>query len=165
VTATVLRLAGAGVLSWYFVFLCEHATHHLVHAPGASRWPLWSRLRRIHLRHHRRYAGPSLLSPVPYRSEGGAWLALPSLPLLAALWWALPSGVFTPFLCLSALFLLASDRLHAEMHTAGSPLERFAWFQRRRRYHFEHHRHPRTNLSLGGMELLFDRLHGTWRGP
>jgi hypothetical protein len=158
-----LRLALTGVVAWYLAFFCEHVTHYLVHAPRAARWPLWSFLRALHMRHHRRYAGSTLLQPGPYESHGGAWLVLPSLPLVAALWWALPCDLFVLGMCESALLLFASNHLHSQFHTEGSWLERSSWFLRRRRYHFEHHRHPRTNMSLGGVELAFDKAHGTWR--
>src|SRR5262249_24351776 len=145
---TGLRVFLASVLSWYLVFFCEHFTHYLMHAPWASRLPLCSLLRGVHMRHHERYrplkspsreadqADSMLLREEPYRGDGGGWLVLPSLPTLAALWLALPRDLFALVACESALFLAASNHLHSQFHVAGSWLERFEWFHRRRRYHF-----------------------------
>src|SRR5690349_4867706 len=133
------RIVATGVPAWYGVFLLEHLTHYMMHAPWAARWPLWSSLRAIHMRHHDRYRAPGLLQKGPYRGDGGVILLLPNLPLVAALCLALPADLFALAMGQAVLFLVASDYLHSQFHVAGSWLERFAWFHRRRRYHFDHH--------------------------
>jgi sterol desaturase/sphingolipid hydroxylase (fatty acid hydroxylase superfamily) len=49
--------------------------------------------------------------------------------------------------------------LHRQYHLTTSPLDRFAWFQRKRHLHFEHHRNARVNFAV--VEFWIDTLMGT----
>jgi len=49
--------------------------------------------------------------------------------------------------------------LHEHYHLIDSPLERFAWFRKKRRLHFVHHRDARYNFAV--VEFWIDKLMGT----
>ena len=49
--------------------------------------------------------------------------------------------------------------LHKQYHLIDSRLERFAWFQKKRRLHFVHHRDARHNFAV--VEFWIDSLMGT----
>lgn len=51
--------------------------------------------------------------------------------------------------------------LHEHYHLIDSPLERFAWFHKKRRLHFIHHRDARYNFAV--VEFWIDNLMGTRR--
>ena len=50
-----------------------------------------------------------------------------------------------------------------EYHVEGSPLERFAWFRRKRQLHFAHHLHANSNFAV--IDFFWDRMLGTYRKP
>ena len=49
--------------------------------------------------------------------------------------------------------------LHEHYHLIDSPFDRFAWFQKKRRLHFVHHRDARYNFAV--VEFWIDNLMGT----
>jgi hypothetical protein len=49
--------------------------------------------------------------------------------------------------------------LHEHYHLVDSPLERFAWFRKKRSLHFVHHRDARYNFAV--VEFWIDNLMGT----
>lgn len=51
--------------------------------------------------------------------------------------------------------------LHRHYHLSETPLERFAWFRRKRRLHFLHHEDARVNFAV--VEFWVDRLLGSYR--
>ena len=51
--------------------------------------------------------------------------------------------------------------LHEHYHLIDSPLERFAWFRKKRRLHFIHHRDAGCNFAV--VEFWIDSLMGTRR--
>ena len=51
--------------------------------------------------------------------------------------------------------------LHKHYHLESTPLQRFAWFRRKRALHFLHHRDARCNFAV--VEFWIDRLMGTRR--
>jgi len=51
--------------------------------------------------------------------------------------------------------------LHEHYHLNDSYLERFAWFRKKRRLHFVHHRDARYNFAV--VEFWIDNLMGTRR--
>jgi sterol desaturase/sphingolipid hydroxylase (fatty acid hydroxylase superfamily) len=51
--------------------------------------------------------------------------------------------------------------LHEHYHLIDTPLERFAWFRKKRRLHFVHHRDARYNFAV--VEFWIDNLMGTRR--
>jgi sterol desaturase/sphingolipid hydroxylase (fatty acid hydroxylase superfamily) len=51
--------------------------------------------------------------------------------------------------------------LHEHYHLTESPLERFAWFRKKRQLHFVHHQDARYNFAV--VEFWIDRVMGTRR--
>jgi len=131
-----------------------------LHRLGHLRHPL-NAVHRVHALHHERYRGRRFLSST-YVGDYGA---LAYAPLIVIVWLAtyatFPSHTTRCVVAFSGCFALASDYLHSHFHTAGSWLERFEWFARKRRYHFIHHRRNSKNLSLGGLSTPVDALMGT----
>jgi hypothetical protein len=69
------------------------------------------------------------------------------------------------FIAESFSFLVVSDKLHDCYHIEGHWLERYDWFLQRRERHFQHHWIHKQNLSLGGMDPVFDKLFGSYAEP
>ena len=49
--------------------------------------------------------------------------------------------------------------------TAGSWLEGYKFFERRRRLHFYHHYKFARNMTLGGLDFTVDKLFGSFEEP
>jgi sterol desaturase/sphingolipid hydroxylase (fatty acid hydroxylase superfamily) len=120
------------------------------------------------------YPTSALLAPPPYK--GGDSMAWPPptgafafLPMVAAAYVAafalLPINWPLLFIAESFSFLVVSDKLHDCYHIEGHWLERYDWFLQRRERHFQHHRIHKQNLSLGGMDPVFDKLFGSYAEP
>lgn len=116
------------------------------------------------MQHHKdHYPVGKLCQPAPYRDGGGTYAFGPIiLSIWALAFKILPKRLFALFFFESALFLYVSDHLHAQYHIQGSYLERYSWFLERRYRHFWHHGHLRQNMSLGGIDTIFDKLFGTY---
>lgn len=161
-----LSSALACALSFYAYHFLEWALHSLAHS---RRWG--GELRRVHLAHHRLYSGEGLLRPAPYRGAGGERAFLPwvlavwAVAARALAWAGCEPAAAAVFVVETGMLLVASDHLHGQFHVRGSWLEGWGWFERRRRLHFQHHRDPATNLSLGGICGVADRALGTYRPP
>ena len=52
--------------------------------------------------------------------------------------------------------------LDKEYHVEGSRLRRFAWFRRKQKLHFAHHRDVNCNFAV--IDFFWDRVLGTYRG-
>eukprot|EP00747_Dinoflagellata_sp_TGD_P210406 gnl/TRDRNA2_/TRDRNA2_83679_c0_seq1.p1 gnl/TRDRNA2_/TRDRNA2_83679_c0~~gnl/TRDRNA2_/TRDRNA2_83679_c0_seq1.p1 ORF type:complete len:249 (+),score=41.95 gnl/TRDRNA2_/TRDRNA2_83679_c0_seq1:71-748(+) len=157
-----MEFVAASVFCWYLCLFCDWTVHKLGHLRvrlfGVDVNPMY----RTHMAHHKEgYPVGKLLRPAPYQGEGAEWAVMPPITLLwLAIWYVTRPNfhIFVLIFVESVVFLLISDHLHTHYHTEGSYLERFEWFQRRRAYHFLHHRKLQRNMSLGGISTLVDRL-------
>ena len=114
--------------------------------------------------HHKvHYPITKLLRPSSYNSGGGEFAFGPIIAMIYfIIYILLPTRIAFVVLLECTLFLFVSDRLHVEYHMQGSYLEKFDWFLRRRERHFWHHKHLRENMSLGGIDPVFDHLFKTY---
>lgn len=160
---TMSELLCTTVATWYFCNLMDWLLHTMSHMP--TRLPVLKTIHRIHMTHHKiHYPITKLLRPEPYNSGGGELAFGPIIAIIyGIIYILLPVRIAWVVLLESTLFLLASDRLHVEYHVQGSYLERFDWFLRRRERHFWHHKHLRENMSLGGIDPVFDHVFKTYR--
>lgn len=130
------------------------------------RWvghgPLVASINRSHTgSHHRVYAGDAFEQPA-YRNDeasvshtfvpAGAAIAFLAWLVLPVQLWLVATGT------VAATFAL-HVHLHVRYHLRRSPLERFAWFRRRKELHRQHHVDPRT--KFGVVEFFWDRVMGT----
>lgn len=158
----ILELVFSTICTWYFCNLVDWLLHTMSHIP--TKFPILKKIHQIHMNHHKQqYPISKLLQSKPYKSGGGEFAFGPVILLLfMVLYLILPGRIIWIVLAQSTLFLLVSDRLHVEYHLKGSYLERFDWFLRRRERHFWHHKHLRQNMSLGGIDPIFDHLFRTY---
>ena len=159
---TVFESTFVTIATWYFCNLMDWILHTMSHIP--SKLPILKTIHHIHMTHHKmHYPITKLLQPVPYKSGGGEIAFGPIIFLLFfIIYFVLPIRISVVVILEATIFLLISDRLHVEYHLKGSYLERFEWFMRRRERHFWHHKHLRQNMSLGGIDPVFDHLFKTY---
>jgi hypothetical protein len=157
-----MTIIATPVIAWYMSVFVEWSLHKLAH--WRTNIPGLRGLHTAHLAHHKiHYPVNKLLQPGPYNGGGGSLAFAPFLTgVLIALYFALPTYVFAITLCESLLMIKVSNHLHVQFHIDGSYLERFDWFQHRRRLHFLHHKNPKKNMSLGGLDYACDYLFGTY---
>mmetsp|Transcript_39207 Transcript_39207/g.77082 ORF Transcript_39207/g.77082 Transcript_39207/m.77082 type:complete len:174 (-) Transcript_39207:119-640(-) len=148
--------------TWYLCNLSDWGLHTLSHIH--TRLPLLQTLHSVHMAHHKEsYPVGKLLKDPPYSGQKGEFVFA---PLVFCIW-------FLCYLCLplrfallvvieSTLFSYVSNYLHQHYHLKGSWLEKYKWFQDRRNRHYYHHHHLRKNMSLGGLDPVFDKLFGTY---
>ena len=158
----MVELITSIVCTWYFCNLVDWLLHTMSHIP--TKIPILKTIHQIHMTHHKQhYPITKLLRSKPYKSGGGEFAFGPViLVLYTILYLILPKRIIWIVLIQSTAFLLVSDKLHVEYHLQGSWLERFDWFLRRRERHFWHHKHLRQNMSLGGIDPVFDHLFKTY---
>ena len=151
------------IITWYFCNLLDWSLHTMSHIP--TKLPIIKTIHRIHMAHHKvHYPITKLLRTKPYMSGGGDLAFGPIIALISGIiYMLLPLKFYLVVLLESTLFIFVSDHLHVQYHLKGSYLERFDWFQRRRQRHFWHHKHLRENMSLGGIDPVFDHLFKTYR--
>lgn len=113
--------------------------------------------------HHGQYPAHRLQGDTYEDLEGHAlnYYGIPALIVATAVYTA-----FGPLVTIAHLLgVLATFRinivLHRHYHLETTPLERFAWFRKKRRLHFLHHRNARVNFAV--VEFWIDRLLGTYR--
>ena len=158
----VMEFACITVITWYFCNLTDWSLHTMSHIP--TKLPVVKTIHHIHMTHHKvHYPISKLLRPEPYKSGGGEFAFGPIIALIyGIIYISFPTSIALVVLIETTLFLFVSDRLHVEYHVEGSYLERFDWFLRRRERHFWHHKHLRQNMSLGGIDPVFDHLFKTY---
>jgi sterol desaturase/sphingolipid hydroxylase (fatty acid hydroxylase superfamily) len=147
------------ILTYYASAIVQMASHALF---GHTK-----RLQAIYrshtFGHHGTYSRRDLLQDKWVSSERHVlwYFAIPFAPLIAWVYVATPRSVFLSHLAGLAFSIWWHIFLHRQYHVRHSPLERFAWFQRKRQWHFVHHRRVRNNYAI--VELWLDRLIGTFR--
>ena len=161
-TFSAFECACITLITWYFCNLVDWLLHSMSHIP--TKLPIIKTIHRIHMTHHKvHYPITKLLRSKPYMSGGGELAFGPIMALIyGIICILLPLKFALIVLIESTTFLFVSDQLHVQYHLQGSYLERFDWFQRRRERHFWHHKHLRENMSLGGIDPVFDRLFRTY---
>ena len=161
-TFTISEFLCATVGTWYFCNLTDWLLHTMSHI--STRVPILKTIHNIHMTHHKiHYPITKLLRPEPYSGGGGEFAFGPIIATIFGLMYILlPTRISWVVILETLVFTLVSDRLHVEYHTQGSYLERFDWFLRRRERHFWHHKHLRENMSLGGIDSVFDHVFRTY---
>lgn len=154
--------ATLAVVTWYVCNLSDWALHTLSHIP--TKLPFLQDLHRTHMAHHKiAYPVNSLLKDPPYHGFGGEFAFA---PLVMGIWFIIylivPLQYAIWCIVQSILFAYVSDYLHTHYHIRETWMEKYAWFRERRKRHFYHHHHLRMNMSLGGIDPVFDRLFGTY---
>ena len=148
------------IVGWYLYNLSEYFFHRIGHYPHKYNY-----IYKLHKKHHLAYPITDLFSDeYRGRNEGLVAFAPPSL-LLVYIIYVLVSPITFKILtaelgCLS----LISDIIHTQIHMKNSPLERFGWFNERRRLHFIHHQKVNKNFSFAGLSHRGDKMFSTYEG-
>ena len=145
-------------------FLSEWFIHKLCHI----RSPWTQVLFRAHHKHHVTYTTKKFIMDKPYKSAGSEIVVM---PLILSEWICcfmfMDTYYFILFTSTTTFLLLVSDYLHSQIHIRNSWLEQNkitqSWFLELRKLHFIHHQNVHTNLSLGGITFIFDRIFGSYR--
>ena len=161
-TISAFEFAYITLITWYFCNLMDWLLHTMSHIQ--TKLPLLKTIHHIHMTHHKvHYPITKLLRAKPYMSGGGELAFGPIIALIyGVIYMSFPFRFSWLVILESTLFLFVSDQLHVQYHLQGSYLERVGWFQRRRERHFWHHKHLRENMSLGGIDPVFDHLFKTY---
>jgi len=117
------------------------------------------------LGHHRVYKANSLLLDhwIPAERHVMWYFALLFAPLVLGVYFLAPIDVFVAHALGLAFAVWWHVFLHQQYHLRGSYLERFRWFQEKRRLHVVHHHRVWRNYAI--VEFWLDRLMGTMEKP
>jgi sterol desaturase/sphingolipid hydroxylase (fatty acid hydroxylase superfamily) len=93
-----------------------------------------------------------------YQGSGGEALIILGSLFLIPIYFIFSFYDFIVLSFTSFFYVYISDLIHVQIHTKNSWLENYLFFLNFRKYHFQHHHFLKHNLSLGGLELLWDKL-------
>lgn len=111
--------------------------------------------------HHAQYSKDLLSDRWINTEQHVTWYyAIPFAPMVFGAFWLLPWGLFIVHVSTLSFAIWWHLFLHRKYHIRGAWLERFAWFQRKRRLHLLHHQRPRRNYAI--VEFGWDRVLGTF---
>ena len=113
--------------------------------------------------HHGQYPKEKLKTEsfVDHESHALNYYGIPIVAVAALAWWAGGMLIMSANL-VGVLFTFRWHMyLHEHYHLIETPLERFAWFRKKRELHFIHHRDARYNFAV--VEFWIDNLIGTRR--
>jgi len=115
--------------------------------------------------HHTYYSKDHLVSKLYFGREGNntPFFLIPVFLVGISAFFLLPFDFFLVLMTTCSLSFYAHVFLDKEYHVEKSPLQRFAWFRRKRELHFVHHRHADSNFAV--IDFFWDRLLGTYRAP
>ena len=128
--------------------------------------PLGGKLFRNHVNfHHTFYSKDHLVSKGYLGDEGNntPFFLIPVFLVGTCTYFILPFDFFVVQVITCAASFYAHVFFDKEYHVERSPLQRFAWFRRKRELHFVHHRHANSNFAV--IDFFWDRLLGTYRKP
>ncbi len=115
--------------------------------------------------HHRYYSKDHLVSEIYLDDEGNLtpFFLVPVFLAGVVSYFLLPLDLFIvqAFACSASFY--AHVYFDREYHVDGSRLCRFAWFRRKQKLHFVHHRHADSNFAV--IDFFWDRVFGTYREP
>jgi len=152
--ASILIALVLGFFLFEFVVFLSHRFMHM-------RWtgPLW----KAHQEHHALY-NPKRPETAEFHSVGWRsfrFRAIIFLVVVGLLFWIFPLSLAMPLLVEMSVLSALTSYMHDATHTAGHPLERFAWYRKLKREHWTHHANAKKNLGI--LTFLFDRMVGSFR--
>jgi len=156
---TVLAYPATALVSHYIASFIQISLHYLL-----GHRALGGFFYRTHMfDHHGIYSGDQLLSETYSDKERDltAYYVVPAALLVLAAYLLLPTGIFLVHILSIGLSYAAHVYLHVHYHLKNSWLNRFRWFEKKRRLHLVHHREPSKNFAV--IEFFWDRIWGTYQ--
>jgi hypothetical protein len=155
----MLALILALVFGYTFFQLAGYFVHKLLHNPFTGR------AYKSHSKHHEETYTPARYLTKRYISPGWKdsplWYYLPPAIVVGTLlFWFLPTHVALVLTAEGIFVGWLNDWLHEKIHIEGHWLERFDWFWRLRKRHWEHHIDDEINLGI--FSFFPDKLVGTY---
>lgn len=143
--------------SYYLMSIVQTVLHRLY----GHKKRIWTVFEAHAIRHHGQYPPNSLQSEpfVELESHALYYYGIPIVVFAAIAYVAF--GPLVTIAHLVGVFATFSWHvyLHRQYHLIKSSLERFAWFQKKRKLHFDHHRDARVNFAV--VEFWIDTVMGT----
>jgi len=149
--------------SWFLY----HSLEYLLHSLGHSH-KYGSYIYKIHKNHHTLHYPTTKLLSNEYRttsiyglSEGVVAYGPPILLFFFSLSFMVK---FDTFLIITSELLFISylsDYLHSQIHLNGSWLEKYKWFQKKRKEHFIHHKNTIKNMNI--IDFTIDKWRKTYK--
>ena len=150
--------------TWYFYHLMEYIIHTLSHNRKYGSY-----IYRAHLNHHKVYPISQFSGKLPFKYS--KIVGIPEtfcvyFPFIVIITIGfrllLPYDLFI-FVCSETyLLLFISDYIHTQIHIDGSWLETYPTFMKLRKYHYLHHLRRSKNMSLSGLDTIYDQLFDTY---
>jgi sterol desaturase/sphingolipid hydroxylase (fatty acid hydroxylase superfamily) len=128
--------------------------------------PMGGKFFRNHINFHHTYYSKGHLVSRTYRGDEGnntPFFFIPMFLVGAYTYLVLPIDLFVVQVVACAASFYAHVFFDKEYHVEGSRLQRFAWFRRKQKLHFVHHRHANCNFAV--IHFFWDRILGTYRRP
>ena len=155
----ILNFSGVVIASYYLMSILQA----VLHRTHGHRNRIRSVFEAHAIRHHGQYPAHKLQTMKFIELEGHAlwYYGIPVVAFASVTF--LSFGLVTTIaLLLGVLITVAWNvYLHRQYHLLESPFDRFAWFEKKRRLHFIHHRDARVNFAV--VEFWIDSLMGTRR--
>lgn len=147
-------------IGFFVVQYLGYWTHRLLHRPELA-CPA-----RAHAQHHEiHYTPDDYLSDIyrePPLKDRPIWYYLPGALVFTGLsLWLLPLYLAIPLIAELAFLGWLNDYLHGAFHLRNHWLERFKWFWRLRKLHWQHHREENTDYGI--FSWFPDKLHKTFK--
>ena len=148
-------------------WICYHMLEYFLHSLGHS-YKYGSYIYRIHKNHHTIHYPTHKLLSNGYRtnsiyglSEGVVAYGPPILIFFSCLYFIVELHTFFILLCEILLIAYLSDYLHCQIHLNGSWLEKYKWFQKKRKEHFIHHLNMNKNMNI--IDFSIDKWNLTYK--
>jgi sterol desaturase/sphingolipid hydroxylase (fatty acid hydroxylase superfamily) len=115
--------------------------------------------------HHGQYNPNNLQTEkfIDLESHALNYYGIPIVIVAAVVWMLAGPLVMTAHLLGVFVTFRLNIYLHRHYHLVETPLERFAWFRKKRALHYIHHRDARYNFAV--IEFWMDHLLGTRKDP
>ena len=153
----IFTFTASFILTYYFVALVQTVFHKLF---GHK-----NRIKAIYethaLGHHDKYRPSKLLTDSWIDSERHVmwYYAIPTIPISLLVFYSAPLSVIVGFSSSLLISIWWHIFLHEQYHIKNSFFERYKWFLKKRKLHFDHHIHVNKNYAI--VEYWIDDLMGT----
>jgi hypothetical protein len=145
--------------------IIEYSLHKLSHNAKYGGF-IYSYHRKHHTKH---YPITKLIDKPPYKTDTKFYIltdgliahSVPITFIIVTLYNLLNKYVFLNLSFHILLNAYISDYIHTEIHIEGSWLEKYTWFQNKRKIHLLHHKYTTKNMNV--IDNTMDKLLNSYK--
>ena len=144
--------------------MIEYSLHKLSHSSKYGSF-IYTYHRKHHIKH---YPISKLIDKAPYKTDTKYYIltdgfiahSVPFTFILFTLYNLLNKELFLNLSLNIIINAYISDYIHTEIHTEGSWLEKYNWFQNKRKIHLLHHKITTKNMNV--IDNTMDKIMNTY---